>query len=199
MSSNVALANFALTILGEDRITSLDDNLKRARDVKALFDITRDSLIAGYNWSFAKTRIQLPALADPPAFEYALAFQLPADCLRIVFVGDYYAGLDLTNYRGAPVKEFTIEGRQILTNLSDPLNLQYIKRVTDSGQFSANFETAFACKLAYELAEPLSSSTSKKESALKEFDRAIALAVRAGAIEMPPEPLADDSWITSRL
>ncbi len=199
MASEVEIVNAALTLLGEGRITSLGDDVKAAREATAVFEIRRDALLAGYTWSFAKTRTQLSALVDVPLFGFALKYQLPSDCLRIVMVGDHYVGLDLTDYRGTPTEEFMIEGREILTDLSAPLNFRYIKRVTDTSQFSSNFVAALAADLAAVLAEPLTQSDSKRERAEATLRREISLAVRANAIELPPSKLADDEWLMARL
>ena len=199
MSSEVEIVNAALTLLGEGRIASLADDVKAAREATAVFSIRRDALLAGYTWSFAKTRAQLSALVDAPPFGFTLKYQLPSDCLRIVMVGDYYTGLDLTDYRGSPTEEFMVEGREILTDLGAPLNLRYIKRVTDTSQFSSNFTAAFAADLAEVLAEPLTQSESKRERASAVLRREISMAVRANAIELPPSKLADDEWLIARL
>lgn len=199
MATIVDIVNVGLTLLGESRIASLLDNSKPAREANAIYEQVRDSLLAGYTWSFAKARAQLPASATPPLFEYANAFQLPAGCLRITMVGDFYVGVDLTDYRGSPTQEFTIEGREILTNLGAPLNLKYINRVEDSTQFSPNFCSAFSAKLAEKLAESLTQSDSKRGRAEAAFNNEIRLAIRANAIELPPQKFADDEWIMSRL
>jgi hypothetical protein len=198
-ASDVSIVNIALSALGEARILSLDDNLKQAREAKTIYEAVRDSLLAAYNWSFAKTRVQLSALASPPAFGYGVQYQLPTDCLRLLFVNEEYAGLDLTDYRGSPTDLYTIEGRRILTDIGAPLNIRYIKQETDPQQFAPNFVTAFACALAERLAEPLTQSATKREQATAALKREIGLAVRANAIELPPQKLADDEWIVSRL
>lgn len=199
MSTQIDIVNEALTLLGSSRIMSLTDGIKAAREANAIYDTTRDSLLGAYNWSFAKTRAQLPASATPPAFQYAAAYPLPTDCLRLIFVGDYYVGVDLTDYRGSPTEEFTIEGREILTNYGAPLNIKYVKRLTDTTQYSPNFVTSFAAKLAEKLAEPLTQSGTKRDRATAAFNAEIKLAIRANAIELPPQKLADDEWILSRL
>lgn len=199
MASDVEIVNVALTLLGESRIASLDDDTKPARESKAIFAVNRDALMAGYNWSFAKTREQLSALATAPAFQYALKYQLPSSCIRITQVGDHYVGLDLTDYRGSATELFTIEGREILTDIGAPLNLKFIKRVTDTAQFSANFAKAFAAYMAVDLAEPLTQSDTKRGRALEALKREISLAIRANAIELPPQKLADDEWLIARL
>jgi len=197
--SDISIVNSALTLLGESRIISLADNTKPAREANAIFEITRDSLLAAYNWSFAKTRAQLPALADAPLFEFNLQYQIPTDCLRLLQIGDFYVGLDLTDYRGSPVDQYVIEGRKILTNLSAPLNVKYIKRVENSTEFSKNFEMAFVAKLAEVLAEPLTQSDQKRQRATDAFNREIKAAIRANAIELPPTKLPDDEWLISRI
>lgn len=199
MATVIDIVNVALTLLGESRIVSLLDNSKPAREANAIYEQVRDSLLAGHTWSFAKTRAQLPALVTPPLFEYSYAFQLPSDCLRVVMVGEYYVGVDLTDYRGSPTEEFTIEGRQILTNLGAPLNLKYVKRVEDSTQFSANFVACLSARLAEKLAEPLTQSDSKRARAESAFKDELKLAIRSNAIELPPQKFADDEWILSRL
>lgn len=199
MASDVEIVNVALVLLGESRIISLDDNLKPAREAKAIYAITRDALLASYDWSFAKTRAQLPAVVTAPLFQYGYAYQLPVDCLRVVFVGDHYVGADLTDYRGTPTDEYAIEGRQILTDMGAPLNVRYIKRVTDPTQFASPFVRALGCQLAVDLCETLTQSETKRTRADNEFKNAIRLAVRANAIEKPPSKLADDEWVLSRL
>jgi hypothetical protein len=198
MASDVEIVNAALTLLGESRIISLNDNQKPARDAKAIFATSRDALLAAYNWSFAKTRVQLTASAITPLFGFDRAFPLPVDCLRVLTVGDYYVGADLSDYRGANPEVFTIEGRQILTNLGAPLNVQYVKRVEDASQFHPCFVKAFGCQLAFDLAESITQSNTKRQSMDRERNHQISLAVRANAIELPPQKLADDEWLLSR-
>lgn len=198
MASDVEIVNVALTALGESRIISLDDDVKPAREAKAIFTKIRDALLASFNWNFAKARASLPALVAVPAFGYARKFQLPANCLRVTFVGDYYVGADLTDYRGIPTDEYAIEGREILTNLGDPLNIKYVKQVTDPTQFGAAFTDAFGCRLARDLAVSLTNSVSKKNSMNEDYKVSIRDAIRANAIELPPSKLPDDEWLLSR-
>lgn len=201
MASEVEIANVALTLLGENRIVSLDDDVKAAREVKALFTTVRNALLAGYNWSFAMTRAQLPALSAAPAFGYKNQYQLPQDplCLRLVQIGDFFAGIDLVDYRGASTEEWQIEGRVLLTDYSSPLNIRFIREITDTAQFAPNFTKAFGAQLAVDLAEPLTQSDTKYQKARDQLNREIGLAIRANAIELPPKKLADDDWIMSRL
>ncbi len=199
MASDVGIVNLALTLLGSSRIISLGDDTKPAREANAIYAITRDSLLAKYNWSFAKTRTELSPDATPPQFGFANRFLLPSDCLRLLLVNEQYAGFDLTNYRGVPTEQYTIEGRYILAEWNGPLPLRYIRQVVDSGLFPPVFVEMFGCQLAMDLCEPLTQSAGKWQKASVRFQQALRDAIRTNAIELPPNKLADDEWIMSRL
>lgn len=199
MASDVEIVNVALTLLGESRVISLDDDVKQAREAKAMYTIVRDALLASYDWSFAKARTQLPALAGAPLFEFPYKYQLPVDCLRVTMIGDVYVGVNLSDYNNAPSDDYTIEGREILTHFGAPLNIKFVKQITDPGKFAAAFTRALGCRLAVDLCEALTQSNSKKDKMGEHFTEAIRLAIRANAIEVPPKKIADDEWLLSRL
>jgi hypothetical protein len=199
MASSVEIVNSALTKLGAKRITSLTDNVKEAREMNALYELRRDFLLRSYNWSFAMTRTSLPALSDAPAWGYAVAYQLPTDCLRVVQVNDLWQIPGMSDAMGGPDAEpYKIEGRQIVTDFSAPLKLRYVKRVTNTGEFDAAFAESLACDLALNACEAITQSNTKKESAREDFKATIRAAIRANAIELPPEEIPDDSWMASR-
>ena len=206
MTSQIEVANRALSKLGESRITSLADDIKAAREVSAAFDSVRDAELRAHGWSFAMTRAQLAADVVPPAYGYAHSYQMPTDLLRIWQTGEWYwSGPDLSDYRNSDGAPYVIEGRSILTSegrsstgTPAPLRIRYLRRVTDTGLWDATFVEAFACKLAIEVCEALTQSQSKKSTAWNEYDIAIKRAMRCNAIELPPEYVSDDSWITAR-
>lgn len=199
MASNVEIANAALTKIGARRIVSLTDNSKEAREVNSMFTRIRDAELRARNWLFSIKRAQLAAQVTAPLFQYANAFRPPADCLKLLQVGDYYPGVDLTDYIGMDNAEYSLENGLILTDYAAPLNLRYVARIEDPTLFDATFVEAFACKLAMELAEPITASTSKRQLAFDEYKFAIREAVRANAVEKPPVKVADDTFIIARL
>lgn len=199
MPSQVDIANRALTKLGEARIMSLSDDVEAARAVSSLWDIVRDNELRARTWNFSVKRTSLAALNSTPSFGFEYEFQLPSDCLRVLMIGEYYPGPSLTDYRNSPEAEWQIEGRKILTDYAAPLYIRYVASITDTGSWDAMFVEAFASKLAVELAERLTQSSTKRDFAWREYETALRMAVRADAIENPPEPLADDAWILSRL
>lgn len=200
MASNTDIANRALQKLGEARVSSVfpPDALKSARAVNAAFDIVRDNELRAHWWNFAKARTTLPADTVGPDFGYVYQYTLPADCLRVRVVGNMRQSLGLLNYRTGLEKLYAIEGRKILTDLTAPLALEYTARVSDTSLWDACFVEAFACKLAEEICYEITQSDSRYESLRRDYKRAIREAVLANAIELPPEGLADDSFVLAR-
>jgi hypothetical protein len=199
MASEIDIANRALSKIGEARITSFDDDSKPSRAMKSAFDFVRDAEFRAHRWHFTKKRITLPALSDKPLFGWTNQFQLPSDYLQLIQVGQCDPGIDMRDYRFNSSTEWTIEGNVILTNYTAPLSIRYVARVTDPTRWDAAFNDAFACKLAVEVCEELTQSTTKKQSALQDYELAIKSAIRANAIELPPQYITDDSWILSRV
>lgn len=199
MTSKVAIVNRALTKLGATRIVAITDNTKEAREMAATFDIVRDSELRNNRWSFSIKRAQLAADVTAPLFEYSHRFALPSDYLRALMVGQFWPGLDLTDYRTGPGgQDWAIESGYILYNASGPLRLRYISRVEDTALWDSAFVEAFACKLAVETCEAITQSSEKRKMADGEYQVAIQAAKRAGAIELPPQQIADDTWMIGR-
>lgn len=188
MASQIEICNQALTKIGSARITSLADTSKQAKTLAAIYNIKRDAELAAHPWTFALARASLPASTTVPVFGWTKQYPLPAGYLRMVEVGENYVLYNET------AEMFQIEGASILCNEGSPLRIRYVQRVENAGLFSPLFVEAFACRLAAEVAEDLTQSTSKREAAWQEWDRAIKLAKRTNAIELPPRPIADTAW-----
>ena len=199
MSSVIQIANRALTKLGAGRITSLSDDIKAARDVQSCFDDLRDDELRARRWQFSIRRTSLAALVTPPDHGWNFQYQLPADCLKIDMVNDRFPAGVLTDYIGTEMLEWTVENNCILTNLSAPLKLRYLARVTDPAQWDPGFREVLACRIAAELAESLTQSNQKRELAWQEYKMAVTKALRSNAIERQPVMLNDEAWILSRV
>ena len=199
MAALVDIANRALVLLGEKRITSLDDGTKGAATCKSQIDLTRQAELRGHRWAFALKRAQLPALTTVPLFGFVYAYQMPVDLLRLDQVGDFFIGASLTNYVAASEAAYAIEGRQILTNLGAPLDIRYGADIVDATQFDALFVDAMSHRLAIDVCYAMTNSNAKESSLGAKYQAVVALAVSINAVERPPETLPDDSWILSRL
>jgi hypothetical protein len=199
MTSQVDIANRALTKLGAARIISFGDDNKQARAVSSMFDIVRDAELRSHIWSFSVKRASLAALVSTPDWGYSFEYELPSDCLRLIQVNDVYNGPSMDDYRNAPTADYSLEGRKILTDFDSPLKIRYIARQTDTTQWDSLFVEALACRLAMELAEDLTQSNTKRELAQTEYVAALRSAIRASSIEQPAQDMPDNSWLLSRL
>lgn len=205
MASKIDIANRALSMLGEARIISLTDNNKPARAMNARFDLLRDAELAAYPWRFAIKRVQLPALTSAPDWGYSTIYERPVDDLRAIRVGgiainDGAIGVMYTasGYSQEEAPYEIIEGK-IHTNLSAPLDYEYISRVTDTGQFDPLFVEALAARLAADASEELTSSNSKKETALFIYRQALSTARRNNSLMRPPRQREAGRWMASRI
>lgn len=199
MASEVDIANRALGKLGAATIIDLNEDDPKAVAINVAFATVRQAELRRRRWRFSLERHSLPALADAPAFGFARQFQLPAGCLRVIQIGEFDLGPNLSDYRAAPTELWSIEGRKILTNLGAPLKVRTIQDVPDTTQWDAAFVEAFAARLAYECCERITQSDSKKQLAWSDYREAIREAVRANALEVATSEATDDTWVMARL
>src|SRR5438105_3090689 len=157
MASKVSIANRALTKLGADRILLLSDDTQQARVMNSMFDDVRDAEIRRHHWKFAIKRASIPALVAAPVWGYAYQYPVPMDYLGLVQVNQIY--VRSVRKGTAP---WSVEGGNILTDLTAPLNVRYVARIDNPGTYDPLFVEALACKLALEAAESLTQSSSKK-------------------------------------
>ena len=143
MASDVSICNTALSWIGGQLITSLDDESREAQLCKAVYEDVRDAVTAAHDWTFAIGRFDLPKNAAAPVNGYANGFQLPSEVLRVM---DVNCGED-----------WRIEGQDIVTN-EGSAKIRAVVRITDPTRFSALFVQALAARLAADLAIPLTQS-----------------------------------------
>jgi hypothetical protein len=198
-ASDVEVCNGALTILGASTIITLEDEDPKATVLKLRYGPVRDAELRRHRWRFSLTRASLAADVTAPLYGFARQFPLPADCLRVVQIGAYHIGPNLSDYQTADGAAYSLEGRQILSDLAAPLSIRYIRRVTDPGLFDSSFSEAFAARLAYECCERITASTSKRVEAREAYMMALREAITANALESPPNTRLDDTWIMARL
>lgn len=199
MASKIQICNRALSKLGAERITSLDDDLKSARAMKSAYDSVLSAELRAHNWNFSIRRAELAALSTAPVWGYSFQFALPNDFLKLIEIKDQYPNANVQDYRTAPAPLWQVEGGVLLSDADAPLYIRYVAQVTDTNLYDAAFAEAFACRLAAETAEEITESSGKVQMAWKLYERSVMDALRADAIEQPGEWMLDDSWVTGRI
>lgn len=169
------------------RLTSPSDNTVLGRAVAEVWDIERKAALREGAFSCAKTRKELPALSEPPKFGYARAFQLPGEALKL---------LEICGIKG---KRWTYEsGKRILTDAEAPLQVRYIKDLTEPAEFDESFAHAFALRIAMAIGPSIAGSAFDKAGVFREYEAAIGGAQGADAIENPPIEHEESEWIFAR-
>lgn len=187
MASEVDICNLALSKLGEQTIIALTEDSKSARVCNLFYSDTRDSLLRSHPWNFAIKRVELAKLTTTPIYGFDSEFQLPSDCLRVM-----YTDLQSSN------QDFRVEGKKLLAN-SDSIRIEYISRVEDTTQFDASFVDALWMLLASRIAYNISDNNTLVDFLNSASDKAIQKAKAINGQEGIPYPTEADEWLNARL
>lgn len=186
MTSSVGIANRALLKIGANPILSFSDDSKEAQVISAIFTDIRDATLRLAQWNFATTRASLAASVSEPLWGYDNLFPLPSDCVRVIELEDPYA-------------RYKVEGLNILTDEDAPLNIKYIKRVTDPNQFDSLFIDTFVLFLAAEMCYGFTGSSSLAGQLLLEAKAKLKEADLMQSKEDTPDEISfSDDWIFAR-
>ena len=179
MSSVVEIVNRALQQLGQKRINSLDEPLGQAREAGFLYAVSRDAMLEMHPWNFAIHRENLSstkAASDN--------FPLPIDFLRMLKVEN--------------ARHWRIEGRNLVTKISPPARIHYIRRVDDPTDMSTLFREALALKMAIDLQPIFAPSVSNAQLLARRFREAMADARLADAQGGGPNEYVVEGWTEAR-
>lgn len=154
------VCNAALSRLGEARIFSVEDATAAARACALCFPLARDELLRAHRWNFATARVDMVRLVEAPAFGHEHAYQLPADCVRVLVVNGVSAS-------GDPAAQWEVEGGRLLHD-DDTVELIYIRRETNLHLYDALAIEALIVLLAAKLAPAIQGGSTGKAQELKE-------------------------------
>jgi hypothetical protein len=187
VASKIQVYKAAATAVGSStQITSPEDDRPVARAITAVWEIQRQAAIRDGSWNFAIKRARLPALNSAPTHGYDYAYQLPAACLRLIEVS------------GQAREDYQLEGREILCDARGPLDIRYLRDVTEPAEWDSEFADAFAQRIAWRIGRKLAGSTFDKDGAWREYQALIAAAKSTDAIENPPIEQEESDWVKAR-
>lgn len=186
MASFTSITNRALSLLGQAPIVSLDDKTPESEEVNRVLPFVLDTVFRMHPWSSLRTRKSLAPTTTKPVYGFEYAYNLPADCLRLIEV--------VSEGR----TKYSLEGRQILTNEGPEIFIKYIAEIKDPNKYDGLLREALACYLAYTICERITQSNSKRELAMREFENALNMARSTDSKENPPTPQQTDTWVQAR-
>jgi len=155
MASDAQICSLALAKLGQLPINSLSQSAPRAEKCNAVYALLRDVELSEHNWDFATKYVLLALVDETPAYGYSYSYQLPSDFLKITRVDD----TDL---------DYRIVGDKLYTNINE-IGIEYIRQVTDSGEFSAPFIDLLVARLVKDLSWAMTNSKGMVELAAADY------------------------------
>ena len=182
--SEVKICNLALRKLGARLIESLSDSSQEAVTCNLFYEQVRDAVLRDHPWNFAASRCRLAKLSKGPVFGFSFQYQLPVDCIHL-------------RQLNRPDDEFVVEGDKILTNL-DGASAIYTGKVTNPVLFDSSFVMAFAARLAAEIADDITGSSTKAREMWTLYLNAMQSARLADSAEGREDEILNDPWLEAR-
>jgi hypothetical protein len=185
--SAVDIASRALMKLGAASINGFDDGSSEAALAGSLYDSVRDALLSAHPWSFATSQRGLTLLSEPPAADFAHAFQLPEDFLRALSAGSGGRGRGL---------RYRITGQQLHSD-AEAVTLTYIFR-PEAAALPPFFDQVLIARLAAELCIPVTENSSRTDLMFRLAEDEFRRAKSIDAQQDTPTRVEDFSLIEAR-
>lgn len=179
MSNALSICSNALQMLGDDPITSFDEDTPRARRANNLYPSIKKSVLRSHPWNCATKRVILSPDVEEPAFDWGYQFTLPTDWLRTLQVGLKGSGED-----------YRTEGRKILCDTAT-LRLVYVANI-DEGLFDAMLEEGMQMSVAATLCYATTASSALRDSLMAGVDRYMKTVRAIDGQDDPSESLSDE-------
>jgi hypothetical protein len=195
-ATSLAVCNLALDLLEEDAVTSIESPTTETEAVCARwYPAVRRAVYRKHVWNWALKRAALAPAATAPIFGYGTAYDLPADFIRLVSIGDDYL-MDLKT-------KYQVEGGQLLYGAdasTDSLNIRYIFDQVTVTKMDPCFIDVLATELAIRIAKKITGDSSGKIIAsLKDHLKLIAPEAYAiDGQERPPIRIQRSRLIAAR-
>lgn len=147
--SDTLICNLALSMIGSARILSMGDQTPESEACLLHYDMVRDEVLRLHPWNFAIKRTTLTESDTDPLYGWAIQYELPEDCLRVLAVNDVNENQDPPRW--------VVEGKKLLTN-DDSARIRYIFRNTNCAQYDVTFVQALAVRLSAVIAKRITNS-----------------------------------------
>jgi hypothetical protein len=173
-------------MLGAQTISAIDEDDDRAILAANLYESTRDAVLRSHPWNCAVKRVVLAPDTTAPAFDYTAAFTLPADCLRVLQVGQEGYEVD-----------YKVESGKILCS-GTSLALKYIWKNTTESTWDSMLVKAMELHMAAAMAYPITMSAAKEELQTRKLELFMKQCRAVDGQDDPPQTLGDFPLLQSR-
>lgn len=185
-ATQVSICSNALLMLGAQTISAIDENSDRARIASNLYESTRDSLLRSHPWNCAVKRVVLAPDTAAPVTDYDAQFTMPADCLRILQVGE----------DGYEVDYKSESGKILCSGTS--LALRYIWKNTTESTWDVMLVEAMELSMAAKMAYPITMSASMADLMARKLEMFMKRCRAVDGQDDPPQTFGDFPLLQSR-
>ncbi len=156
ITSKIDICNMALSSLGNfGTVTNIDTPTDdKELTFKTWYDNSREALLRLTMPNFALKRVKVAQLVAEPIFGYGFGYQYPADCLKLLGIGN------IDEKRN----NYSVEGGVIYTDedFTEGMPIRYVVNEKDVTKFTADFSEVFAWYLASNVCLPITQDSAKK-------------------------------------
>lgn len=194
--TKLSICNMALTRVGSDKLTQAQlsaDSIRAAQLVNAHYENCRDTLLRAHPWNWAVKRAVLVDTGEAPEFEFAYAFGLPEDFLKIIRTDSESEGINA---------EYRIENQndvRVLITDEGSCEIEYIAQIDDTSLFDPLFVDILAQRLAAEICPALTDNANMTSTLWEVYQTKLREARGVDAQEGTPRGLDADTWTSSRV
>lgn len=175
MASGIDIANSAILKVGGKRINSFNDNKVEAVIVNEFYERSIKWLFAQYYWGFASKTVKLAQLQISPEFEYAYAYALPSDFIRI--------------QRAFPNTNYKIVGNELHTNEQE-IGIKFTFRAKEE-DLPIYFEQTMMYYLASQITVSITENATKDKVNYDQYLDHIKRAKSLDAQQYPQDGFSD--------
>jgi len=182
MLDKVKIINRALNLLGQNSISSDEEENKRTLAMNAAWELVVPELMNTLPWHFCIKEQRIAKLEETGITDYTSVYLFPSDCIRVL----------------APIGDKTlrvkVQGDRIYSN-TEELTLKYVSNqyVDDISKWSIGFGKCISYLLALECCYILTTST-KREDRLTQVYYQVVLPDTIGSdvLQEVPEQVTND-------
>ena len=185
-TSKTDIINLALANLGQDIISSGEQETATARTANLMYDFVRRNLLRAHDWTFSLRHVELAQSAVTSPFKtMPFVFVQPTDCLFIKQI----LPDGIPNMQRPFFKLFTSEQNEKLIACEyEKATAVYVRDEDNASLFDPAFVSCFALLLAAELAVPLCGDTNMAQLMMAKYASQLEMARQANKIEQQEKP-----------
>lgn len=185
MATVISICSNALLRLGQNPISSFNDESDQARLCANLWQSVYDRTLRTHPWNCAIKRVILSAEVAEPEFKFKYKFPLPGDWIRTLSIGiDDKSG------------DYRQEGNRILSD-GTVVYLRYVFR-QEIDLIDDSLVEVLTCAMASEMAYPVTQSASMQQVMQDKYMRSMVDARSINAQEVPPIEFGENSLYEAR-